>query len=97
MQQQHVDYKIAEALLKKRTNNAHQTWALNHRAWVDMVIHLPHDHGGFGIEGGVWRPKRLSVTALAGIYFFFKHRGSAATWRREDRRSDRVQGLQYSF
>ena len=48
-----------------------------------MVIHLPHDHGGFGIEGGVWRPKRLSVTALAGIYFFFKHRGSAATWRRE--------------
>ena len=35
-----------------------------------MVIHLPHDHGGFGIEGGVWRPKRLSVTALAGIYFF---------------------------
>jgi hypothetical protein len=45
MQQQHVDYKIAEALLKKETNNAQQTWALNRRAWVDMVIHLPHGHG----------------------------------------------------
>ena len=32
LQQQHV--KIAEALLKKGTGNAYQTWTLQDRAWV---------------------------------------------------------------
>ena len=38
LQQQHDDYKIAEALLKKGTGNAYQTWTLQDRAWVDMVL-----------------------------------------------------------
>ena len=70
MQQQHVDYKIAEALLKKGTNNAHQTWALNHRAWVDMVIHLPHDHGGFGITSNVISRKAALYTTTARFIAF---------------------------
>ena len=70
MQQQHVDYKIAEALLKRGTNNAHQTWALNHRAWVDMVIHLPHDHGGFGITSNVISCKAALYTATARFIAF---------------------------
>ena len=49
LQQQHVDHKIAEALLKKGTNNAYRTWTQQDRAWVDMVLHLPHEHGGFGV------------------------------------------------
>ena len=65
MQQQQIDYKIARALLKKGTNNAHQAWALNHRAWVDMAIHLPHDHGGFGITSNVISRKAALYTATA--------------------------------
>ena len=70
MQQQHVDYKIAEALLKKGTNNAHQTWALNHRALVDMVNHLPHDHGGFGITSNVISRKAALYTTTARFIAF---------------------------
>jgi hypothetical protein len=70
MQQQHVDYKIAEALLKRGTDNAHQTCALNHRAWVDMVIHLPHDHGGFGITSNVKSRKAALYTATARFTAF---------------------------
>ena len=61
---------IAEALLKKGTNNAHQTWALNHRAWVDMVIHLPHDHGGFGITSNVISRKAALYTTTARFIAF---------------------------
>ena len=61
---------IAEALLKKGTNNAHQTWALNHRAWVDMVIPLPHDHGGFGITSNVISRKAALYTATARFTAF---------------------------
>jgi hypothetical protein len=70
MQQQHVDYKIAEALLKRGTNSARQTWALKHRAWVDMVIHLPHDHGGFGITSNVISCKAALYTATARFIAF---------------------------
>ena len=70
MQQQHVDYKIAEALLKKGTNDAHQTWAPHHRALVDMANHLPHDHGGFGITSNVISRKAALYTATARFIAF---------------------------
>ena len=70
MQQQHVDYKIAEALLKKGTNDAHQTWAPHHRALVDMANHLPHDHGGFGITSNVISRKATLYTATARFIAF---------------------------
>ena len=70
MQQQHVDYKIAEALLKKGSYNAQQTWSLNRRAWVDMVINLAHDHGGFGITSNVISRKAALYTATARFIAF---------------------------
>jgi hypothetical protein len=58
LQQQHVDHKIGEALLKKGTDNTYLTWSPTHRAWVDMVLHLPHENGGFGIT-----PNAIARTA----------------------------------
>ena len=56
--------------LKKGTNNAHQTWPLNHRAWVDMVIHLPHELGGFGITSNVISRKAALYTTTARFIAF---------------------------
>ena len=46
LQQQHVDHKIANALLKKGTREAYKKWHLQDRAWVDMRLHESHDEGG---------------------------------------------------
>jgi hypothetical protein len=45
LQQQHVDHKIANALLKKGTREAYKKWNLQDRAWVDMRLHESHDEG----------------------------------------------------
>jgi hypothetical protein len=70
MQQQHVDYKIGEDLLKRGLITHTRHGALNHRAWVDMVIHLPHDHGGFGITSNVISRKDALYTATARFTAF---------------------------
>jgi hypothetical protein len=49
LQQQHVDHKIANALLKKGTCEAYKTWTQQDRAWVDMRLIESHDEGGFGV------------------------------------------------
>ena len=43
LQQQHVDHKIANALLKKGTREAYKKCTLQDRAWVDMRLHESHD------------------------------------------------------
>ncbi len=49
LQQQHVDCKIADALLKRGTKeHADGLDALN-KAWAHMGLHLPHADGGFGV------------------------------------------------
>jgi hypothetical protein len=45
LQQQHVDHKFANALLKKGTREACKKWNLQDRAWVDMRLHESHDEG----------------------------------------------------
>jgi hypothetical protein len=50
LQQQHVDWKISNALLKKGTRDAYKTWNQQDRAWVDMRLHESHDEGGFGVS-----------------------------------------------
>jgi hypothetical protein len=47
--QQHVDHKIANALLKKGTRDAYKAWNQQDCAWVDMCLHELHDEGGFGV------------------------------------------------
>jgi hypothetical protein len=49
LQQQHVDHKIANALLKKGTTDAHKAWNQQDRAWVDMCLHEPHEECGFRV------------------------------------------------
>ena len=49
LQQQHVDCKIADALLKKGTKQHADVWDSSSKAWSHMVLHLPHDEGGFGV------------------------------------------------
>jgi hypothetical protein len=47
--QQHVDCKIADALVKKGTEQHADGWDASSKAWAHMVLHLPHAEGGFGV------------------------------------------------
>ena len=49
LQQQHVDCKIADALLKKGTKQHADGWDAASKEWAHMVLHLPHAEGGFGV------------------------------------------------
>ena len=49
LQQQHVDCKIADALLKKGTKQHADGWDASSKAWAHMCLHLPHTEGGFGV------------------------------------------------
>ena len=49
LQEQHVDCKIADALLKKGTKQHADGWDAHNKAWTHMVLHLPHADGGFGV------------------------------------------------
>jgi hypothetical protein len=49
LQQQHVDCKIADALLKKGTKQHVDGWDASSKVWAHMVLHLPHAEGGFGV------------------------------------------------
>jgi hypothetical protein len=49
LQQQHVDGKIADALLKKGTKQHTDSWDTPRKTWVHMVLHLPHAEGGFWV------------------------------------------------
>jgi hypothetical protein len=49
LQQQHVDSKIADALLKKGTKQQADGWDAPGKAWAHMVLHLPHAEGGFWV------------------------------------------------
>jgi hypothetical protein len=49
LQQQHVDCKIADALLKKGTKQHVDGWDSSRKDWAHMCIHLPHAEGGFGV------------------------------------------------
>ncbi len=50
LQEQHVDVKIADALLKKGTKQHADGWDVSSKDWEHMVIHLPHTDGGFGVS-----------------------------------------------
>jgi hypothetical protein len=49
LQQQHVDCKIADVLLKKGTKQHSDGWDASSKDWAHMVLHLPHVEGGFGV------------------------------------------------
>jgi hypothetical protein len=49
LQQQHVDCKIADALLKKSTKLHTDGCDVSSKDWAHMVLHLPHTEGGFGV------------------------------------------------
>jgi hypothetical protein len=49
LQQQHVDCKIADALLKRGPKQQSVGWDAPSTAWAHMVLHLPHAEGGFGV------------------------------------------------
>ena len=49
LQQQYVDCKIVDALLKKGTKQHADGWDAQSKAWAHMVLHLPHAEGGFGV------------------------------------------------
>ena len=49
LQQQHVDCKIADALLKKGTKQHADGWDASSKTWAHMVLHVPNAEGGFGV------------------------------------------------
>jgi hypothetical protein len=65
LQQQHVDWKISNALLKKGTREAYKTWTQQDRAWVDMRLHESHEEGGFGVSHNTITRHAASYTTNA--------------------------------
>jgi hypothetical protein len=49
LQQEHVDCKIADTLLKKDTKKHADDWDTSTEVWTHMVLHLPHAEGGYGV------------------------------------------------
>ena len=49
LQQQHVDCKITDTLLKKGTKQHGDGWDVSSKAWAHMCLHLPASEGGFGV------------------------------------------------
>ncbi len=49
LQQQYVDCKIADTLLKKDTKQHADGWDTSRKDWTHMVLHLPYAEGGFGV------------------------------------------------
>ena len=49
LKQQHVDCKIADTLLKRGTKQHGDCLDTSRKVWSHMVLHLPHDEGGFGV------------------------------------------------
>jgi hypothetical protein len=70
LQQQHVDWKISNALLKKGTRDAYKTWNQQDRAWVDMRLHESHDAGGFGVSNNTITRHAASYTTNARFVAF---------------------------
>ena len=68
--QQHVDHKIANALLNQGTRDAYKTWNQQDRAWVDMHLHESHDEGGFGVPNNTITRKPASYTTNASFVAF---------------------------
>jgi hypothetical protein len=70
LQQQHVDWKISNALLKKGTRDAYKTWNQQDRAWVDMRLHESHDEVGFGVSNNTITRHAASYTTNARFVAF---------------------------
>ena len=49
LQQQHVDCKIADVILKKGTKHHSDGWDTVSKTWTHVVLHLPHPDDGFGV------------------------------------------------
>ncbi len=49
LQQQHVDCKISDTLLKKGVKQYVAGWDASSQDWAHMVLYLPHAEGGFGV------------------------------------------------
>ncbi len=49
LQQQYVDCKIADTLLKKGTKQHAVGWDTSNQDWTHMVLQLPDTEGGFGV------------------------------------------------
>ncbi len=49
LQQQHVDCKITDTLLKRDTNQNTDGWDASSKAWSHMVLYLSHAEGGYGV------------------------------------------------
>ena len=70
LQQQHVDHKIANALLKKGTREAYKKWNLQDRDWVDMRLHESHDEGGFSVPNNTISRHAAAYTTKALFVVF---------------------------
>jgi hypothetical protein len=70
LQQQHVDFKISNTLLKKGTREAYKTWTQQDRAWVDMRLHELHEEVGFGVSHNTITRHAASYTTNARFVAF---------------------------
>jgi hypothetical protein len=49
LQQEHVERKMDDTLLKKGTKQHTDGWDSSNQDWAQMCIHLPHTEGGLGV------------------------------------------------
>jgi hypothetical protein len=49
LQQQHVDCKITDVLLKRGTKQHVDGWDTHRKVWAYLVLHLTHTEGDFSV------------------------------------------------
>ena len=70
LQQQHVNHKIDNDLLKKGTCKAYKKWNLQDRVWVDMRLHESHNEGGFVVPNNTFSRHTAAYTTKARFVVF---------------------------
>ncbi len=65
LQQQHVDWKISNSLLKKGNREAYKTWTQQDSAWVDMRLHESPEESCFGVSNNTITCHAASYTTNA--------------------------------
>jgi len=49
LEEEDVDCKISDSILKKDTKDHTDDWDTSSRVWTHMVLHLSHPEGGYGV------------------------------------------------
>ena len=71
LQQQHVDCKMTDSLLKRDTKEHPDGWDTSRKTWSHMVLHLTHPEGGYGVTfNDVTKDEEYHTTTSTFVTWF---------------------------